>query len=182
MSGCALVVIDVQVGMFEEPEGPFSEPDTVLKNILNLVEGARTAGVDVVFVQHCEVDGGIFVPGTRLFDLHPDLNPTDGEPVVGKWTPDSFHETDLKEILDARGVEGLILCGMQTEFCVDTTCRRAFSLGYEVTLASDAHGTSDKEGLSADRIISHHNEVLGGTFASLVSARNMDFETMKGNS
>lgn len=182
MSKVALVVIDTQVGMFEEPEGPFSDSDAVLGNISRLVEGARAIGAEVVFVQHCEGPNGVFVPGTRLFEVHPRVAPTEHEPVVCKWTPDSFHETDLREVLDARGVEGLVLCGMQTEFCVDTTCRRAFSLGYGVTLASDAHGTWDKEGLSAAAITAHHNAVLGAWFADVRDTRDIDFEALEGGS
>ena len=47
-----------------------------------------------------------------------------------------------------------------TEYCVDTTCRRAVSLGYDVTLASDAHLTRDNGVLTAGNIIAHHNFVL----------------------
>jgi len=49
-----------------------------------------------------------------------------------------------------------------TEYCVDTTSRRATSLGYDVTLASDAHLTRDNQVLTAANIIAHHNFVLGG--------------------
>lgn len=49
-----------------------------------------------------------------------------------------------------------------TEYCVDTTCRRATSLGYDVTLAGDAHLTRDNKVLSAASIIAHHNFLLDG--------------------
>jgi nicotinamidase-related amidase len=55
---------------------------------------------------------------------------------------------------------------LQTECCIDATCRRAFSLGYDVTLVKDAHGTWDKDDISAARIIAHHNEVLDSWFAT----------------
>jgi len=57
--------------------------------------------------------------------------------------------------------------GAQTEVCVDTTCRRAFSLGFEVTLVSDGHSTWDNATLSADQIIRHTNDTLAGWFVRL---------------
>jgi nicotinamidase-related amidase len=82
--------------------------------------------------------------------------------VVGKATPDSFHETRLQAELEARGIVKLVIAGIQTECCVDTTCRRAASLGYQTTLVRDAHSTWDSRTLSAAQIIAHHNALLDG--------------------
>jgi len=64
---------------------------------------------------------------------------------------------------------------LQTEYCIDTTCPRAFTLGYEVTLVKDAHSTWDSSLLKANRIIEHHNNVLGGWFVTLKSEREIEF-------
>jgi len=69
--------------------------------------------------------------------------------------------------LDIRGIKKLVITGLQTEYCVDTTCRRAYSLGYDVVLVKDAHSTWDSGDLSAQQIIDHHNNVLGGWFVTL---------------
>ncbi len=58
---------------------------------------------------------------------------------------------------------------------MDTTCRRAFSLGYDVTLAADAHGTWDEGGLSAAQIVAHHNEIMGNGFAKVVPSGQVSF-------
>ena len=83
----------------------------------------------------------------------------EGERVIGKMASDSFHETPLLDELRRLGVTHLVVTGMQTEFCVDTTCRRAISLGLDVTLVSDAHTTIDAE-FPAELIIRYHNSVL----------------------
>ena len=81
---------------------------------------------------------------------------------AGDWQKavDAFHNTDLQAILQAHGVNKLAICGLQSEFCVDTTTRRALALGYPVTLVSDAHSTINNSVLSAAQITAHHNETL----------------------
>lgn len=66
----------------------------------------------------------------------------------------------MQETLDSNGINELLITGIQSEVCVDTTCRRAFSEGYKVTLLSDVHSTWKTNHLPADQIINHHNHVL----------------------
>ena len=95
--------------------------------------------------------------------------------MVQKRHPDAFQDTNLQRELESRGIERLIVTGMQTEYCVDTTCRRAYSLGYGVTLVEDAHSTWDTDLLTAPQIIAHHNDVLGGWFTELEEASEIEF-------
>ena len=64
--------------------------------------------------------------------------------------------------LQAAKVDHLIIGGNSTQFCIDTTCRRAVSLGYEVSLLADCHMTGDAGDLRFDQIIAHHNSTLNG--------------------
>jgi len=173
----ALVVIDTQLGMFETPGvPPVPDGERLLHNIEDLIQRAREAGATVIHVQHADGPGHPLERGTDGWRIHPRVAPADGEPVVEKETPDSFLGTTLREELESRSIRRLILAGMQTEYCVDTTCRRAFSLGYGVTLAADAHGTWDSDLLSAAQVISHHNEVMGNGFAEVASSGEISFE------
>jgi nicotinamidase-related amidase len=95
--------------------------------------------------------------------------------VVEKKTPDAFHETNLHDELGSRGIRDLVVAGLQTEYCVDTTCRRAFSLGYNVVLVRDAHSTWDGAVLSAAQIIEHHNNVPSGLFVVLKDEKEVSF-------
>ena len=81
----------------------------------------------------------------------------------------------LHDGLQKQNIERLTICGIQTEYCVDTTTRRAYSLGYHVRLVSDGHSTWDGEPFSASQKIEHHNQVLGGWFAELVEAEAVEF-------
>ena len=172
----ALVVIDTQVGMFETPGvPPVPDGERLLERIEGLIQQAREAGVAVIHVRHADGPGHPLESGTEGWEIHPRVAPTGGEPVVDKETPDSFLRTTLQDELESRGIGRLVLAGMQTEYCVDTTCRRAFALGYDVTLAADAHGTWDEGGLSADQIVAHHNEVMGNGFAEVVPSGEVSF-------
>jgi nicotinamidase-related amidase len=83
-----------------------------------------------------------------------------GDRQTRKTTPDSFLRTDLHEALQTLGVTRLVVCGMHTEFCVDTTTRKALALGYPVVLVSDAHTSAGNAAISAPQVIAHHNATL----------------------
>jgi len=153
----ALLIIDAQMGLMDA-----DDPDSraTLERIAALAARARAASAPVLYMQH---DGGPqhpLHPGAPGWPLSPLIAPQPGEPVMSKRASDSFYETPLQRELDARGVRRLVVAGAMTEFCVDTTCRRAASLGYDVTLVADAHETGDSGGLTADQKIAYHNAVL----------------------
>lgn len=74
------------------------------------------------------------------------------------------------------GVNRLIICGLQTEWCIDSTVRHAYSLGFDVTVVEDGHSTMDTQTLTAAKVIEHHNRVFGGGFACLKPAKEIDFK------
>ncbi|NWJ46783.1 MAG: cysteine hydrolase [Chloroflexi bacterium] len=172
----ALLVIDVQVGMFSDPAYPPYQGEALLANLSILIEKARSAGVPVIFIQHSDSS-----PEEPLWhenegwQIHPAIAPRPGEAVVHKKTPDSFYETTLQLELEGLGIKHLVIAGMQTEFCVDTTTRQAFSRGYKITLVKDAHSTFDTFYLTAAQIINHHNNVLGGWFATVKETGEIAF-------
>jgi nicotinamidase-related amidase len=165
MGKTAFVIIDVQEAMFSYNNQFPYRGRLVLDNILSLLEKARACGIPVVYIQHTTKDE--FAKGTPTWQICSEIAPKDGEPVIEKPTWDAFYRTNLHEVLQSLGVTKLVIAGMQTEFCVDTTCRRAFSMGYQSVLVQDAHTTFDSRTLTAGEIIEHHNEVLGGRFVEL---------------
>ena len=153
----ALVIIDMQQGLCEG-EGAAWQTDVVIARINALAARARAAGVPVIWVQHESADElPLHSPGWAL--AH-GLQPHADDHRVRKTTPDSFLRTDLPALLERLQVQGLILCGMHTEFCVDTTTRRALALGYPVTLVADAHTSAGNAALTPAQTIAHHNATL----------------------
>ncbi|WP_277585537.1 cysteine hydrolase family protein [Psychrobacillus antarcticus] len=172
----ALLVIDVQNGMFLEGEEVF-KGDRVLQNLNDLLTRARSMEIPVFYVQHNEPMGKRFEHGTNPWAIHSFISPNMEDIIIQKTTPDSFFNTSLHEELKKLGIEHLIIAGIQTELCVDTTCRRAFSMGYKVTLVSDTHSTWDSEELTAEQIINHHNSVLRW-FADVYPSKDIRFNLL----
>ena len=169
----ALVVIDVQRGMFELPQKLHHGEEVVLR--LGAVLGrARAQGVPVFHIRH-ESTGG-FERDTPGWFHHPGVTPQDGEPIIDKRRSSAFHGTDFHARLQAAGVDHLVICGMQTQFCVESTIRNAVTLGYKLTVIEDGHTTYDTEVLTAPQIIAHHQSIWGGRFAELVPADNVSFD------
>ena len=150
----ALLVIDVQNGVVNHAHNR----DEVVANVATLVDKARAAGVDVVWVQHSnaehmpkESDGWQFVPELKL---------AEGEPVVHKTYADSFEDTNLEEVLAGKGIGSLVVSGAQTDECIRSTLHGAIVRGYDALLVSDAHTTEDLSEWGAptpDKVIAHTN-------------------------
>lgn len=156
----ALVIIDVQAGIIEGFHA--YRRSEVLDQINKLLSKARTSNTPVIYVQHDGEAGHPLEVGTEGWQIHPDIKPHEEDLIIRKRASDSFFETTLQHELERRGIEHLIVTGCMTEYCVDTTSRRAVSLGYDVTLVSDAHTTIDNKLLTAAQIIAHHNALLDG--------------------
>ncbi|MFC5694687.1 cysteine hydrolase family protein [Pseudomonas sp. GCM10022186] len=165
----ALLIIDVQRAISVGEHAAF-EIQRVIEAINRIGSAARAAGLPVFVIQH-EEDEGEFRFGSESWQLADELAVAPGDIRVRKTTPDSFHRTELQQALQDRGIERLIICGLQTDYCVDTSVRRALALGYQVLLVEDAHSTLDNGVLSAARIIAHHNRVLGSMSSFGVRAR-----------
>ena len=166
----ALLIIDVQRAICTGDEHVFGI-GAVIDRINSLSCRARAASVPVIFVQH-EEDEGPFRSGAHGWELADGLTTVTGDLRVRKTTPNSFHRTDLQQLLLERDVERVVICGLQTEYCVDTTLRQALALGYRVVLASDAHSTVDGV-LMAAQIIAHHNHTFRNmnSFGPLIEVR-----------
>jgi len=171
----ALVIIDVQMGMFTMPGYTPHDGDAAVARIADVLKRARTKGVPVFFVQHAGDKGDALEQGTPGFPFRSELAPRDGESVTVKRHCSAFQNTNFDQALKRADIDHLIVCGMQTEFCIDTSVRSAYERGYKVTLISDGHTTFDTRTLPAAGVIAHHNATLGGSFAELMTAEDVTF-------
>jgi nicotinamidase-related amidase len=158
MNQTALLIIDAQVGIIEGPIGPVFQKEELLTTLEMTIKLAREKGIPVIFIQDIEVADA----GSSELAIHPQIAPLKTEKVIQKSATNAFFATELKTELDHLGVQHLVIAGCKTEYCVDTTCRSAISLGFDVTLVSNAHSTTDNKVLAAQQIIDHHNCNLHG--------------------
>jgi nicotinamidase-related amidase len=154
----AVLVIDVQQGLFETTPPP-AQADNTIERINALTTRARQAAAPVIFILHEQAAAGL-IPETPAWELDARLQVQDHDHRVRKTTCDSFLRTDLGALLQSMNINHLVICGYATEFCVDSTIRRAAGLGYAITIAADAHTTHDKPHASGAQIRAHHNATL----------------------
>ncbi|GAA1764745.1 cysteine hydrolase family protein [Luedemannella helvata] len=184
----ALVVIDVQESFRQRPIwGAISNPD-IVKPVDRLAESFRTNGDLVVWVLHAEPGSDtVFDPARGYVRLMEGLEARPGEPVLTKTAHNAFTTTNLQQLLTARGIGEVVVCGLRTEQCVETTARLASDLGYRVTFVIDATATNpiehqdapagrsveeilaDPRTLSAEEIIARTEYALAGRFATIAT-------------
>ncbi len=171
----ALVVIDVQQGMFQIPDFHLHDGEGTVSRIAALIARARESGTPIFFVQH---DGGPdhpFHPGKPGFPFHERLTPGPGEDVTVKHRGSAFHGTDFDRKLRAARIDTIIVCGMQSEYCVDSAVRGAVERGYRVVLVADGHTTGSTPVLTGAQIAAHENQTLDGSYARVIPAAAVRF-------
>ena len=160
----ALVVIDMQRAFLED-EGSLAQAGIDITGLKAAMEGckrllasARQAGVPVIHTRYVYrpdyADGGILVnyimpqlrevdslvAGTPDIEIVDELAPVDGETVIDKNRPSAFYATNIEPLLNGLGVDSLVVCGVTTNICVETTVRDASQRDYKVFVPKDATG------------------------------------------
>ena len=169
-----LIIIDVQKDYFKGGRFELHKPEEACVAVKKVLEHFRSKKLPIYFIQHLSKKGSLFFdPTTDGIDIYKDITPLEGEKVVTKHFPNSFHETTLLEELKKDGVTDLVICGMMTHMCVDTTTRAAKDHGYPVTLISNACATRDAvwngETIPAETVQSVFLASLNKMFATIVT-------------
>lgn len=180
----ALLVVDVQDSFKMGSRWERRSNLQFESNVDRLIRAWREASLPVIFILHHDSDPG-FRPGdpeVRLMDF---LKREEGEPLLVKTTRNSFTSTNLQEILEARGVRRLVVTGISTEQCCETTTRVAADLGYDVDFVTEATCTfpiADPESgevLSTEEIIRRTEFVLRGRFARIARVATLEEELQR---
>jgi len=182
----ALVVVDVQESFHHRAAWQAVSNPEIVDRVARLVSAARERGDLVVWVLHAEPGSGtVFDPAQGHVRPMAGLDPRDGEPVVTKTSINAFTTTNLQQLLTSRGIRELVICGIQTEQCCETTTRVASDLGYDVTFVTEATATfpiphrdapagrslaeilADPSTLSTADVITRTEYALAGRFATI---------------
>jgi nicotinamidase-related amidase len=164
----ALLVIDVQMGLFERSI-PIYKAKEVLENINSLIDKARQADVPVIFIQHGSE--GSLKKGSDAWQLHPEIQPLADEIIIHKHEGNAFAGTSLHDELKKRSVCELLITGLVTHGCVKATSLGSLDKGYKTMLVSDAHSNLSDD---APGLIEKWNQLLSEKGAELVSTQDVD--------
>ncbi|MCX4745583.1 isochorismatase family protein [Kitasatospora sp. NBC_01287] len=187
-TGTALIVIDVQESFRRRANwAAVSEPE-IVERVDRLVGAARAKGDLVIWVLHSEPGSGtVFDPALGHVHLIEGLVPLDGEPVLTKTAHNAFTTTNLQQLLTQQGVRELVVCGIRTEQCCETTTRVGADLGYAMVFVTEATAThpiehrdapagrepaeilADPATLGTAEIIARTEYALAGRFARIAT-------------
>lgn len=141
----ALLLIDIQNEYFKGGKNPLAGPEEAAANARRALDFFRRVGMPVIHVRHVNIRPGAvtFLPDAKGSEIHGSVAPLEGERVVVKHYPSAFLQTGLADDLERLEITELVVCGMMSHMCVDTTVRAAQDHRLAVTLLEDACATKD---------------------------------------
>lgn len=175
MTGTALLLVDIQNDYFEGGRWTLERMDQASANAARVLVHARETGMDIIHIRHeiLSNEAPFFRPGSKGAEIHSSVAPQGSEEIILKHRPNSFVETGLQDMLQARGVTRLIIIGAMSQMCIDATARAARDLGYEVTVIHDACAARDAEfngqPVPAAQVHAAFMSGLSGTYARVIS-------------
>jgi nicotinamidase-related amidase len=184
----ALLVIDVQESFRQRPLWAAISNPGIAGDVARLVDDARDRGDLVVWVLHTEPGSGTtFDPVSGHVRYLDPLEPQAGEPQLTKTSHNAFTTTNLQQLLTQHGITEVVVCGIRTEQCCETTARVASDLGYQVTFVTEATATNpiphrdapedqtvtellaDPRTLPSSAVIERTEYALAGRFATIAT-------------
>jgi nicotinamidase-related amidase len=176
----ALLLVDIQQDYFPGGKMELHNADGAAAQAGALLARFRSAQLPIVHVRHVseEPGAGFFLPDTDGIEFHPAVRPVPGERIITKHTPNSFLRTDLGEYLASTGIKTLVIAGMMTHMCIDSTARAASDEGFECVVVADACATCDQDfagtTVDAPRVHAAFLAALNGTFVNVLTLDELD--------
>lgn len=181
MENTALLIIDVQNDYFKEGNMTLPGAEEAGKKAQQVLEYFRKNNLPVVHIQHIATNEGatFFLPNTKGAEINALVSPKGDEKVIVKHFPNSFRDTDLLEHLKSKGIKNLVITGMMTDVCVESTTRAAFDFGFSNIIIGDATATRDRElngkvvkAEEVQRSFLAGISALGGLYAGIVNTKD----------
>jgi nicotinamidase-related amidase len=178
MANKALLLIDIQNDYFPGGDMELAGIDKASANAAELLARFRDAKQPLIHVRHVFPSAGapFFRPDTAGAEIHPSVAPVAGEKVVTKNFVNAFQQTDLKSLLDAMGVNELVIAGAMSHMCIEGTTRAASDLGYKCQVIHDACATREQEfngrKISAEDVHGAAMSTLGFAYADVLALKD----------
>jgi len=175
----ALLIIDIQNDYFPGGAMELVGSPEAGEQARRLLELFREKSKPVIHIQHIARHQGatFFLPDTHGAEIHTSVTPLVGETLFQKSHPNSFLETSLLEHLRENEITQLIIVGMMTHMCIDTTTRAASDLGFKCLLIHDACATKSltfgNVTVPAQHVQASYLAAIDGSFAKVLSTDDM---------
>jgi nicotinamidase-related amidase len=179
MPNTALIIIDIQNDYFPEGNHPLARPIEATEQAVKILTVFREKNLPLFYIQHFNTREGAdyLVPDSEGAEIHSLVAPLENEVVISKHFPNAFRETDLLEKVKEANVNHLVVLGMMSHMCVESTTRAAFDLGFTVTVAEDACTTTSLERedivVPAQTVHDAYMAGLNGIFANVLSTEEI---------
>lgn len=163
MTNAALLVVDVQNALVLAK--PFAVEE-VISNIKRLIKKCRDKNIEVIYIQHNGKIEDELEPNSDGWQIFGEVSPNTNEKIINKTYNSAFKETILKKYLDDKGIKQLVITGMQTEYCIDTTCKIAYEYGFKIIIPEKTNTTFNNGNILAEHLYEHYNfNIFNGRFA-----------------
>lgn len=171
MSNIVLLVVDVQNALINGH--PYNE-QKVIENTKTLILTARDNKTEVLYVRHDDGKGTELESGAYGWQIYDKIFPNSNELIFDKQYNSAFHKTDLKKYLDSKNIDTIILVGLQTEYCIDATCKSAFDYDYKIIIPEETNTTFDNDYLSGEKLYEFYNyKIWNKRFANIMSVEEV---------
>ena len=162
-----LLVIDAQVWLTEKELYNYEKFVTGTKA---LIKAARENNIEVIYVQHDDGLGTRFSVGDDGFEINSEFYPKDGEKRYVKTVSSAFCGTGLKDYLECKNEDTVVMVGLLTNFCMDASVKSAFEMGLNVIIPEGTNTTFDNLYMDKEKTYKYYNEFMWpGRFAECIS-------------
>lgn len=171
MNNVVLMVVDVQNALIKKH--PYNKKK-VIENIKKLILTARDKNKEVIYVRHDDGVGTDFEKGTDGWQIYNEVSPNINEYIVEKEYNSAFHKTGLREYLESKEINTIILVGLQVEYCMDATLKSTFDYEYKIIIVEETNSTFDNEYLSSEKLYEFYNyKIWNKRFANVLSMEDV---------
>ena len=157
MTKTVLLVIDAQELITNDKLYAF---ERFTANVRTLIAEARENGVEVIYVRHDDGEGQPLSKGNAGFEIYSGFAPETGERIFDKYVNSPFRDSGLHEYLRKKGVERIIVTGLQTDYCIDATVKCGFEHGFEMIVPEYCNSTFDNDFMTGSQTYRYYNEFI----------------------
>jgi len=172
----ALLIVDVQRDYFPGGEMELVGSIEASERIKEVIESFRKKKRQIIHIQHIATSKSatFFIPHTKGIEFHENVRPQEDEIILQKHYPNSFRETGLDKYCKDKGIDSLVIVGMMTHMCIDTTTRAAYDLGYSCIVLEDCCATKSlsfkNRIVDSKDVQTSYLAAIDGTFARVINS------------